>query len=105
MIKNVSTNLENLDKKEKKTPSPTEFLNQAYGRKVIVKLTNNNEYRGILICIDGTMNVVLEQCEEISNGQIINRYSDVFIRGNNGKHNKLILVFYINSSTQTSKIK
>lgn len=31
------------------------------------------------------MNIAMEQCEEISNGQVINRYGDVFIRGNNGK--------------------
>jgi hypothetical protein len=30
----------------KKTPSPAEFLSQAVGRKVIVKLNNNNEYKG-----------------------------------------------------------
>lgn len=30
----------------KKTPSPAEFLSQAVGRKVSVKLNNNNEYKG-----------------------------------------------------------
>jgi small nuclear ribonucleoprotein (snRNP)-like protein len=33
----------------KKTPSPAEFLRQAVGRKVIVKLHNNYEYKGIII--------------------------------------------------------
>jgi hypothetical protein len=33
----------------KKTPSPAEFLSQAVGRKVLVKLNNNNEYKGIMI--------------------------------------------------------
>lgn len=31
----------------KKLPSPNEFLNQALGRRVSVKLTNNLEYRGM----------------------------------------------------------
>lgn len=30
----------------KKLPSPSEFLKQAVGRKVVVKLHNNNEYKG-----------------------------------------------------------
>ena len=30
----------------KKLPSPAEFLRQAVGRKVIVKLHNNHEYKG-----------------------------------------------------------
>ncbi len=30
----------------KKVPSPAEFLSQAVGRKVMVKLNNNNEYKG-----------------------------------------------------------
>jgi U6 snRNA-associated Sm-like protein LSm6 len=69
----------------KKTPSPADFLKQAVGRKVIVKLNNNYEYKGILISLDGTMNVYLEQCEEYLNGLMLNRFADIFIRGNNGK--------------------
>ena len=31
------------------------------------------------------MNIAMEQCEEINtSGNVINRYGDVFIRGNNG---------------------
>lgn len=33
---------------QKKIPSPTEFLKQALGRQVLVKLTNNLEYRGMI---------------------------------------------------------
>jgi hypothetical protein len=31
----------------KKVPSPSEFLKQAVGRKVTVKLNNNTKYTGI----------------------------------------------------------
>jgi len=31
------------------------------------------------------MNVYLQQCEEYVNGQIANRFAEIFIRGNNGK--------------------
>ena len=39
---------------------------------------------GILSCLDGYMNIALEQTEEHVNGRVTNRYGDAFIRGNNG---------------------
>jgi hypothetical protein len=35
----------------KKTPSPAEFLEQAFGRQVLVKLTNNTEIKGNILYI------------------------------------------------------
>ena len=40
---------------------------------------------GILTCLDGYMNIALEQTEEHVNGKVTNRYGDAFIRGNNGE--------------------
>ena len=40
--------------------SPADFLKQVLGRLVTVKLNNNTEYLGILACLDGVMNLVLE---------------------------------------------
>lgn len=39
---------------------------------------------GVLSCLDGYMNIALEQTEEHVNGKVLNRYGDAFIRGNNG---------------------
>jgi len=39
---------------------------------------------GVLSCLDGYMNIALEQTEEHVNGAATNRYGDAFIRGNNG---------------------
>lgn len=39
---------------------------------------------GVLISLDGYMNVVLEQTEEYIDGHLKNKYGDAFIRGNNG---------------------
>ena len=39
----------------------------------------------MLACLDGYMNIALEQTEEYVNGQLKNKYGDAFIRGNNGK--------------------
>lgn len=46
---------------------------------------------GVLACLDGYMNIAIEQTEEYVNGQLKNKYGDAFLRGNNGK----ILTFTI----------
>ncbi|BFY98416.1 unnamed protein product [Candidula unifasciata] len=63
--------------------TPSEFLNQIRGRPVMVKLNSGVDYRGVLSCLDGYMNIALEQTEEYVNGQLKNKYGDAFIRGNN----------------------
>ncbi|VDO45222.1 U6 snRNA-associated Sm-like protein LSm6, putative [Brugia malayi] len=63
--------------------NPSEFLKQIIGKPVVVKLNSGIDYRGILSCLDGFMNIALEQTEEYSNGQLKNKYGDAFIRGNN----------------------
>ena len=39
---------------------------------------------GVLACLDGFMNIAMEQTEEYVNSQLKNKYGDCFIRGNNG---------------------
>mmetsp|Transcript_16161 Transcript_16161/g.32720 ORF Transcript_16161/g.32720 Transcript_16161/m.32720 type:complete len:84 (+) Transcript_16161:5252-5503(+) len=64
--------------------TPSDFLRGVLGRPVVVKLNSGVEYRGILACLDGYMNIALEQTEEIVvEGQVRCRYGDAFIRGNN----------------------
>lgn len=43
-------------------------------------------FAGILACLDGYMNIAMEQTEEYVNGQLKNKYGDAFIRGNNGNY-------------------
>lgn len=40
---------------------------------------------GLLLSLDGHMNIAMENAEEIINDEVTNRYPSVFIRGNNGK--------------------
>ena len=63
--------------------TPRDFLNTVVGRPVVVKLNNGVIYRGILACLDGFMNIAMEQTEEYVNGQLKKKYGDCFIRGNN----------------------
>nr|CAI5829215.1 unnamed protein product [Callosobruchus analis] len=64
------------------------FIQQIHARPVVVKLNSGVDYRGVLACLDGYMNIALEQTEEYVNGQLKNKFGDAFIRGNN--------VLYIN---------
>ena len=40
--------------------------------------------KGTLTCLDGYMNVAMENTHEVVGGQVKNSYGDAFIRGNNG---------------------
>ncbi|KAJ1913663.1 U4/U6-U5 snRNP complex subunit lsm6 [Tieghemiomyces parasiticus] len=63
--------------------SPSDFLNSILGKTVTVKLNSGIVYKGVLACLDGYMNIAMEQTEEYANGQLKNKYGDAFIRGNN----------------------
>lgn len=65
--------------------NPTDFLKQVIGKPVIVKLNSGTTYRGILACLDGFMNIAMEQTEEYVDDHLKNRFGDCFIRGNNGE--------------------
>lgn len=76
--------------------NPSDFLRQIIGKVVLVQLNSGVTYKGVLACLDGFMNIALEQTEEYQPepgqgglGQLKGRYGDTFIRGNN--------VFYISS--------
>jgi U6 snRNA-associated Sm-like protein LSm6 len=67
-----------------KKRSPSDFLKSVLGRPVKVKLNSGIEYRGVLACLDGYLNIAMEQTEEYVNGELKAKYGDCFIRGNNG---------------------
>lgn len=48
---------------QKETRSPTDFLNSIKGKMVLVKLNSGVDYKGILACLDGFMNIAMEQTE------------------------------------------
>jgi hypothetical protein len=50
---------------------------------------------GILACLDGYMNIAMEQTEEYVNGQLKEKYGDAFIRGNNGTATSLFLLLLL----------
>ena len=43
--------------------TPADFLKSIRGKSVVVKLNSGVDYRGILACLDGYMNIAMEQTE------------------------------------------
>lgn len=74
---------------------PGDFLNKIKGKRVFVKLNDSTVYAGAFICMDGNLNVVMENVtlyDSMEQAQSTNPkdreasnevFSDVFIRGNN----------------------
>lgn len=60
---------------------PLKLLSHAINSKILVKLKNGQEYRGILKRCDNSMNLVLAEAEEVNNTGSITRYGKIFIRG------------------------
>ncbi len=64
--------------------NPANYIKQILGRQVHVSLSTGSEFFGRLVCLDGFMNIALEQCEERVQGKTVAKYGDVLLRGNNG---------------------
>lgn len=60
---------------------PLDTLNHARNKRVIVELKNGKSYRGTLKAFDIHINTVLEDAEEVVNGEVTRRLGTVFVRG------------------------
>ena len=60
---------------------PLDALNKAKGKRVIVELKNNKAFVGTLNAFDIHINVVLEEAEEMVEGEVKRKLGVVFIRG------------------------
>ena len=62
---------------------PLAVLNQNIGKRVMVELKGNREYRGILDGYDPHMNLVLKNAEEHVNKQLKGVLELAIVRGDN----------------------
>jgi len=60
---------------------PLDILNKALQTPVIVRLKGGREFRGVLNGYDIHMNLVLQNAEEIQEGEVVRRLGSVVIRG------------------------
>ncbi len=60
---------------------PLDVLNKALQTPVLVRLKGGREFRGVLNGYDIHMNIVLENAEEIQNGEVVRKLGNVIIRG------------------------
>ncbi len=61
---------------------PIDVLNEAKGKRVIVKLKNGDEICGVLQALDLHLNMWLDDAEEIGEKKKV-KYGTVLVRGDN----------------------
>ena len=62
---------------------PLDALGKATNSPVLIKLKGDREFRGILTSFDLHMNLVLNDAEELQDGEVTRRLGVVLIRGDN----------------------
>ncbi|MDD5331307.1 MAG: small nuclear ribonucleoprotein [Candidatus Nanoarchaeia archaeon] len=60
---------------------PLDALNQSRGKRIMVELKNQKQFIGKLKAFDIHINVVLDDTEELENGEVKRRLGTVFLRG------------------------
>ena len=63
--------------------NPADFIKQSLGREVLVRLNEDAEITGTLVCLDGALNMVLSGAKEYVNGVHNSDYAKLVLRGNN----------------------
>lgn len=60
---------------------PLDALNRARGSRVILDLKNGKQLVGVLKAFDIHINTVLDESEELENGEMKRKLGTVFVRG------------------------
>ncbi|NOZ76864.1 MAG: small nuclear ribonucleoprotein [Euryarchaeota archaeon] len=62
---------------------PMDFLNNSLEKQVLVGLKGGREYRGTMKGYDMHINIVLQNAEELKDGEAVRKLGLVLIRGDN----------------------
>jgi small nuclear ribonucleoprotein len=62
---------------------PFDLLNKVLGKQVMIRLKGDRNIRGTLTAFDAHMNLVIENAEEIENGELKAKVGTMLLRGGN----------------------
>ena len=62
---------------------PFDLLNKVIGQKVFIRIKNGLSIRGKMSSFDAHMNIVLEEAEELSDGELKSKLGTILLRGGN----------------------
>ena len=71
------------DQKNNSSSRPLDALGKALNSQVLIKLKGGKEFRGALESFDMHMNLVLNDAEELEDGESTRRLGVVLVRGDN----------------------
>ncbi len=60
---------------------PFDLLNGSVNKDVLVKLKGGMEFRGRMVAYDIHMNIILENAEQLENGETKRKLGTIFLRG------------------------
>ncbi len=62
---------------------PFDLLNKAIGQQVLIRLKNGTDIRGKMTAFDIHMNIVLDNSEELEDGNLKTKVGTILLRGGN----------------------
>ena len=62
---------------------PFDLLNKVLGQQVLIRLKGNMSIRGRIVSFDAHMNVVIENAEELEDGELKIKLGTILLRGGN----------------------
>lgn len=62
---------------------PFDLLNKVLGQPVLIRLKGNMNIRGRIVSFDAHMNVVIENAEELEDGELKIKLGTILLRGGN----------------------
>ena len=60
---------------------PLDALDKSRDQSIVVEVRDNKRYRGILKAFDLNINIVLEDAEELEDGDLVRKLGTIFIKG------------------------